>query len=185
MQDVVVLIILLEDMTPLSQCTGTSLETGGSHSRQRGVPDEVHHSKGRLVSSFSSLVFFSPRHIVPGRSGYYFLQNEMGGDVCSGNSSHIPDKVTIPSPTFRQWNVKVERSIISRSQFVLHKKNRKKHVFCYFPLSHCGRVQVSLHLWCLYVYFRMWRWSRCSWAFMVLPCPPLSSWGSDLDQNQP
>lgn len=123
MQDVVVLTILLEDMTPLSLCTGTFLETGVTQ-QTAWCPDDVHHSKGRLISSFSSLGFFSASHR-PGRSSYYFLQSEMGGDVCSGNSSHIPDKVTIPSPTFRQWNVKVERSIIWRSQFVLQKKQKK------------------------------------------------------------
>lgn len=158
MQDVVVLIILLEDMTPLSQCTGTSLETGG-HTAD-GVVFQMMCITAKGVSSLLSLLwcFFSLRHIVPGRSSYYFLQNEMGGDVCSGNSSHIPDKVAIPSPTFRQWNVKVERSIISRSQFVLHKKNRKKHVFCYFPLSHCGRVQVQsafMVFICLFPYVEM------------------------------
>lgn len=43
-----------------------------------------------------------------GCPSYYFLHKAMGGDVCSGNNSHSPDKVPIPSPTFRQWNIKVK-----------------------------------------------------------------------------
>lgn len=113
------------------------LGNGGSHSRQRDVPDVVHHSKGRLISSFSSPVLFSPSHL-PGRTSYYFLQSEMGGDVCSGNSSHIPDKVTIPSPTFRQWNIKVERSIIWRSQLLFFLKKTCFLLFSSESLRKCS-----------------------------------------------
>lgn len=155
----------------------------GSHSRQRDVPDDARHTQRCPVSSYSSVLFFSPSNL-PGRSSYYFLQNAMGGDVCSGNSSHVPDKVTIPSPTFRQRNMKVEKKH-NLEMTVCLKRTKQNHVCCHFPLSHSRRVQVSLHLWCLGLFLHLWRWSLCSWAFMVLPCPPLNSWGSVLDQNQP
>lgn len=70
MQDVVVLTILLEDMTPLSLCSGTFVETGG-HTSDSVAVQMICIAHGRLVSSFSSLVFFSPSHL-PGRIRYYF-----------------------------------------------------------------------------------------------------------------
>lgn len=89
------------DVTEHPVALDQNLQTGG-YTTQHDIPDDVHHTKRCSIS----VLFFSPSHL-PGCTSYYFVQNAMGGDVWSGNSSHIPDKMTIPSPTFRQWRIKV------------------------------------------------------------------------------